>query len=43
MRTVVETLIFQKQANEVWGESERHAFIDWIAENPEAGDVIPDW
>jgi len=25
----------------VWGTRERHAFIDWIAENPDAGDVIP--
>lgn len=41
VRTVVETPTFQKQANEVWGEGERHAFIDWIAENPDAGDVIP--
>ena len=37
----METATFQKQASEVWGESERHAFIDWIAENPDAGDVIP--
>jgi hypothetical protein len=25
----------------VWSQQERYAFIDWIAANPEAGDVIP--
>ena len=41
MRTVVETAEFQKQARTVWNEAERIAFIDWIAINPDAGDVIP--
>lgn len=41
MRTVIETPIFQKQAEKVWTEPERTEFIDWIAENPLAGDVIP--
>jgi hypothetical protein len=41
MRTVVETPIFQRQAEKVWTEDERLAFIDWIAQNPLAGDVIP--
>lgn len=41
MRTVIETPTFQKQASEFWNESERHAFIGWIAEHPDAGDVIP--
>ena len=41
MRTVIETLTFQKQAAEIWHEEERHAFIDWIAENLDSGDVIP--
>lgn len=41
MRTVVETVEFQKQAKTVWSEVEREAFIDWIAVNPDAGDVIP--
>lgn len=41
MRTVLETPTFQKQASEIWGQYERHAFIDWIAENPDAGAVIP--
>jgi hypothetical protein len=41
MLTVVETPIFQKQAEKIWSESERMGFIDWISQNPLAGDVIP--
>lgn len=41
MFTVIETPTFQKQADKVWSKEERHAFIDWIAVNPQAGDVIP--
>lgn len=41
MRTVIETPTFQKQADAVWTTQEREAFIDFIAENPDAGDVIP--
>lgn len=41
MRTVIETSTFQKQAEKLWTEDERLAFIDWIAANPLAGDVIP--
>jgi len=41
MLTVVETPVFQRQAAKLWSESERLDFIDWIAENPLAGDVIP--
>lgn len=41
MRTVIETPTFQKQAEKIWSEDERLAFIDWIASNPLAGDVIP--
>jgi mRNA-degrading endonuclease RelE of RelBE toxin-antitoxin system len=41
MRTVIETPTFQKQAEKIWSEEERLAFIDWIARNPLAGDVIP--
>lgn len=41
MRTVIETIEFQKQAAAVWSEEERHAFIEWIAANSDAGDVIP--
>ena len=41
MYTVVETPTFQKQAEKIWSEFERMDFIDWIAENPLSGDVIP--
>lgn len=41
MRTVIETPTFQKQADKLWTEDERLAFIDWIASNPLVGDVIP--
>ena len=41
MRTVIETPTFQKQAARLWSNEERLAFIDWIAVNPLAGDVIP--
>jgi len=41
MRTVVETPTFQRQAGKLWSEEERLEFIDWIASNPLAGDVIP--
>lgn len=41
MRTVIKAPTFQKQADKLWSEVERLAFIDWIAENPLAGDVIP--
>jgi mRNA-degrading endonuclease RelE of RelBE toxin-antitoxin system len=41
MLTVAETPAFQKQADKVWSQPQRHAFIDWIAQNPTAGDVIP--
>jgi mRNA-degrading endonuclease RelE of RelBE toxin-antitoxin system len=41
MRTVIETPAFQKQADKLWDETERLAFIDWISQNPLAGDVIP--
>ena len=37
---MIETPTFQKQAEKLWSEAERHAFIDWIAEHPLAGDVI---
>lgn len=41
MRTVIETPTFQKQAEAVWTATERADFIDFIAVNPDAGDVIP--
>jgi hypothetical protein len=41
MFTIIETPIFRKYAVEIWTDTEREAFIDWLAANPEAGDVIP--
>lgn len=41
MFTVIETPIFQKYAVDIWSDAEREAFINWLAINPEAGDVIP--
>jgi len=41
MKTVIETPTLQKQAEHIWSEEERLAFIDWISANPLAGDVIP--
>ena len=40
--TVAETPLFVRQAEAVWDESERESFVDFIAANPEAGDVIPE-
>ena len=40
MRTVAETPIFQRYATEVWSTYERERFINFIAANPEAGDLI---
>jgi hypothetical protein len=39
--TVAETSLFVKQAEAVWSVEERLEFIDFIAEHPEAGDLIP--
>ena len=40
--TVVETPQFLRQADDVWTAAERMEFVDFIARDPEAGDVIPD-
>jgi hypothetical protein len=40
--SVVETPQFVRQADDVWGEAERLEFVDYIARNPEVGDVIQD-
>ncbi len=40
MRTVAETPVFIRYAEEVWSEAERQAFITFIALNPEAGSII---
>jgi hypothetical protein len=41
MLTVIETPTFQRYAAEIWSDSEREAFITWLADHPLAGDVIP--
>lgn len=41
MHTVAETEVFQRYASSIWSDVERSAFVNWIAENPLAGDVIP--
>ena len=41
MKTVIETPTFTKQAARIWSDEERMDFIDFIASNPTAGDVIP--
>jgi len=41
MYTVIETDVFVRAAAQVWTDAERVAFIDWLAANPDAGDVIP--
>jgi hypothetical protein len=40
MRTIPETAIFQKYASTVWTDIERTEFINWIAANPLAGDIV---
>jgi len=42
MFTVIETLLFQKQWPLYWSEEERGAFATYIAQTPEAGDVVPE-
>lgn len=41
VRTVIETPMFLRYADEVWSDEERIAFVDFIAAHPESGDVIP--
>jgi hypothetical protein len=40
--TVAETPTFIRQAESLWSDEEREAFVEFIARNPEAGDVIPE-
>ncbi|MDQ1314153.1 MAG: hypothetical protein QG662_262 [Pseudomonadota bacterium] len=42
MFTVVETLLFERQWPHYWSEEERGEFAAYIAENPTAGDVVPE-
>ena len=39
--TVVETTLFLRHAEGIWGHDDRAEFVDFIARNPESGDVIP--
>jgi hypothetical protein len=41
MRTVTETEDFTRDALKIWTEAEYDAFVEWIAKNPLAGEVIP--
>ena len=41
MFTVVETSLFQKQWPLYWSEDERGEFAAYIADSPNAGDVVP--
>ncbi len=42
MLTVIETPLFQKQWPLYWTEDERGSFAAYVADNPDAGDVIPE-
>lgn len=41
MLTIIETPEFIAWAAQIWSDAERLEFIDWIADHPLAGDVIP--
>ena len=41
MITLIESPIFTKLWPDYWSEDERGAFSVWLAENPDAGDVVP--
>ncbi len=40
--TVVEMPLFIRQASDIWDDAERETFIEFIARNPEEGDLIPE-
>ena len=40
--TVVELATFLRSATKIWSDDERAEFVDYIALNPEAGEVIPE-
>ena len=42
MQTVAETPTFTRQAEKLFNEDEKQEIITFLAENPTAGDVIPD-
>jgi len=39
--TLIETPTFVADASKLWSEDERLEFFEWLANNPDAGDVIP--
>lgn len=39
--TVAETAAFARSADRIWSENERAELIDFVAHNPEAGDLMP--
>ena len=41
MQTVAETPLFSRQAAKLFSEEEKRDLIDYLAENPMAGDEIP--
>jgi hypothetical protein len=41
MFTIAETPHFERQWPKYWNEAEYDSFIEFIAENPGAGDVVP--
>ncbi len=41
MLTVIETPLFQRQWPLYWSEEERGSFAAYLAEHPDAGDVVP--
>ena len=41
MQSVAETLIFTRQTEKLFTEDEKRELIDFLAENPLAGDEIP--
>ncbi len=41
MLTIIESPIFTRLWPDYWCEDERGEFSAWLAENPEAGDVVP--
>jgi hypothetical protein len=41
MRTIIESKLFEKQWPRLLSEDEHDEFIEWIANNPDAGVVIP--
>lgn len=43
MLAFTETPMFMRYAAAVWSDDEREEFVDFIATNPEAGDVIPEF